>query len=435
MKKHKINLVISFFLLINISIIAQWEPIEFEWENEIRDIFTVNEYLFVTTSDENYENDQLYISTDDGDSFTNMTDNLPDPVQSFSARDLTYHKGEIYLAIKGDIYASSNLGTTWREIDHSVDLGSGPIYYRVVSLGSDGNVLYAGTDEFTAGFVVKSENDGVTWELAHSTNSRGVKKIEASDSYVYFRSENELFRSELNSDEWDEILVAGIGDFAVNSAGDSIMVLDNTINISDSLLISSDHGENFQHSTELSGHSLSQVTYAQGTFFIQLRPINFFDNDSTDGGIMYSNSSTNHTWMNISNEQYVAYASGMEANDRYLFIQYGDTLITRTHLSNFGVLTSVDQPEEVSLDFDLSQNYPNPFNPSTIISYSIPKQSNVSLKVYDILGKEVAELVNTEKPAGSYEVDFNAENLSSGIYFYTLKTNNSVLTKKMMLIK
>lgn len=86
-------------------------------------------------------------------------------------------------------------------------------------------------------------------------------------------------------------------------------------------------------------------------------------------------------------------------------------------------------------EFSLSQNYPNPFNPSTSIAYSVPSNEFVSLKVYDILGKEVAVLVNEEKSAGNYEVNFNAENLSSGIYFYVMTSSNFSKTNKMILLK
>lgn len=93
--------------------------------------------------------------------------------------------------------------------------------------------------------------------------------------------------------------------------------------------------------------------------------------------------------------------------------------------------------------FELNQNYPNPFNPTTIIRYTIPsviasvtKQSKfISLKVYDILGNEVTTLVNEYKPAGSYEVEFNASELTSGIYFYRLTTGNFNSTKKMVVVK
>ena len=83
----------------------------------------------------------------------------------------------------------------------------------------------------------------------------------------------------------------------------------------------------------------------------------------------------------------------------------------------------------------MSQNYPNPFNPSTKLKYSVPQTSRVQIKVYDVLGNEVATLVNEEKPAGVYEANWNAANLSSGVYFYQIKAGNYVETKKMILMK
>lgn len=109
-------------------------------------------------------------------------------------------------------------------------------------------------------------------------------------------------------------------------------------------------------------------------------------------------------------------------------------------------------PDKISVDpsssekpseYSLMQNYPNPFNPATTISYSIPNNGLVTLKVYDILGKEVAELVNEIQEAGNYSVTFNASELSnrsgsaltSGIYFYTLTSGNFMTTKKLILLK
>lgn len=85
--------------------------------------------------------------------------------------------------------------------------------------------------------------------------------------------------------------------------------------------------------------------------------------------------------------------------------------------------------------YELSQNYPNPFNPSTKIKYAIPASEFVTLKIYDVLGNEVAILVTEEKPAGNYEVNFNAKGLSSGIYFYRLQASSFVEIKKMIILK
>ncbi|HSP87840.1 MAG TPA: T9SS type A sorting domain-containing protein, partial [Ignavibacteriaceae bacterium] len=99
-----------------------------------------------------------------------------------------------------------------------------------------------------------------------------------------------------------------------------------------------------------------------------------------------------------------------------------------------GITTSVDE-NNITNVFTLEQNYPNPFNPSTKINFSLINSEYVTLKVYDILGKEIASLVNEEKPAGSYGVEFNAAEVSSGIYFYKLQAENFIDVKKMMLIK
>ena len=85
--------------------------------------------------------------------------------------------------------------------------------------------------------------------------------------------------------------------------------------------------------------------------------------------------------------------------------------------------------------FFLEQNYPNPFNPSTVIRYSIPRQTNVSLKVYDVIGREVANLVDEVRPAGTYVVRFDALRYSSGVYFYRLTTSDQSVTKMMTLLK
>jgi hypothetical protein len=83
----------------------------------------------------------------------------------------------------------------------------------------------------------------------------------------------------------------------------------------------------------------------------------------------------------------------------------------------------------------MDQNYPNPFNPSTQITYQIPERSTVRLRVFDVLGKEVATLVNTEQAGGYHSVQFDAEGLRSGVYFYTLTAGRFSSTRKMLLVR
>lgn len=104
-------------------------------------------------------------------------------------------------------------------------------------------------------------------------------------------------------------------------------------------------------------------------------------------------------------------------------------------VTDSGSLSGVDENSQMLNQYSLYQNYPNPFNPVTTVQYSIPLRSNVILKVYDILGNEIATLVNEEKSSGVYNVTFDAAGLSSGMYLYKLQAGSFVETKKMIIIK
>jgi len=126
--------------------------------------------------------------------------------------------------------------------------------------------------------------------------------------------------------------------------------------------------------------------------------------------------------------------------DGFIFIKNPDGYITNFWTNTVSVY--YERPtkiESIQLtqpgDFVLYQNYPNPFNPATIITYQLTINNFVSLKVYNSLGEEVATLVNEEKPAGFYEVEFNGTGMASGVYFYKIKTNEFSEIRKMMLVK
>jgi len=115
--------------------------------------------------------------------------------------------------------------------------------------------------------------------------------------------------------------------------------------------------------------------------------------------------------------------------------------VSQNQVSNFYIVTADkvtgtgSSKNSIIRSFALKQNYPNPFNPSTTIIYSLKQDENITLKVYNILGKVVANLFNGNQKAGTYNVTFNASNMSSGVYFYQLKAGNFISTKKMVLLK
>jgi hypothetical protein len=175
---------------------------------------------------------------------------------------------------------------------------------------------------------------------------------------------------------------------------------------------------------------------------------------SLQGGALWTNSSAPLTpsWLSINPDSGVCSpnsfikmevlldATELDSGDFYgsLIIDSNDpvnpSISIPVHLKVEAVV-GVDNELNVPNVYELYQNYPNPFNPTTTIKYAIPKTSKVSLALFTILGEEMATLVNEEKTAGNYEVEFNASNLPSGVYFYRLQADSFIETKKMLLLK
>jgi hypothetical protein len=169
--------------------------------------------------------------------------------------------------------------------------------------------------------------------------------------------------------------------------------------------------------------------------YIFSRTVTFADS-ITAGGVIYKFGAEYPAASTISGSAPLDNAKGSGQNFTF-FLEASDTTVV---LSDEWPLTGdpvgVEEIDgQIPSDYTLAQNFPNPFNPSTKIRYTVPEQANVSLKIYDVLGKEVAELVNVEQTAGTYEASFDASRLSSGIYFYQLSAGNVTISKKMMLLK
>ncbi|MBN8572084.1 MAG: T9SS type A sorting domain-containing protein, partial [Ignavibacteria bacterium] len=146
---------------------------------------------------------------------------------------------------------------------------------------------------------------------------------------------------------------------------------------------------------------------------------------TTDGGITWVLQNLN---LNISS----GYSKISFINPQLGYVVGRNGLILKT---TTGGTVFVNNNSQTVNDYYLSQNYPNPFNPETKIQFSIPKSGQVKIVVYDLIGREVKELVNEFKQIGSYNISFNGVNLSSGIYFYKLITDDFIETKKMILVK
>ena len=185
-----------------------------------------------------------------------------------------------------------------------------------------------------------------------------------------------------------------------------------------------------------SGYADIFLTYKQLKDTVWATPINLTNSDSTD------NTQTQFapflktvtTGSSVACTAFSMY--GYEAGNTGPLGQNGNKTVAYLGAEKFTVtLTGVNDPVNTVNSFALSQNYPNPFNPSTKINYTLPEKSNVSLKVFDMLGRQVANLVNATQEAGNHTVNFNASKLASGMYIYTLRSGNNVMSKKLMLLK
>lgn len=155
-----------------------------------------------------------------------------------------------------------------------------------------------------------------------------------------------------------------------------------------------------------------------------------------DNGVVISNAENSQEFSAAISDHaggaIIAWRDGRSSGGDHIYAQN----VTNAGVVGGGILTSVAATSvSIVTEFKLMQNYPNPFNPNTTIRYTIPKASRVTLKVYNVLGQEVATLVNEEKFAGSHEIHWNANKLSSGVYFYRLKAGSFTSIKKMLLLK
>jgi hypothetical protein len=202
----------------------------------------------------------------------------------------------------------------------------------------------------------------------------------------------------------------------------------------------------------------STVVVSVGNGYINYKPLNSyaFDTSKTslpgyqilcfaghDGKIFAGNSygqiflsedeGVNWNWFYPSDlSVYTNAVYSLALNNSYIFAGTKNGIWRFRYPEN---VTAVDKFNKTPTGFSLEQNYPNPFNSSTKIKFTIPRSSNVSLKVYNVLGKLVSDLVNKYMPAGTYEVEFSQTDLPSGIYFYSFAADEYRSTKKIILLK
>jgi|GEM_PF-3673564 len=295
--------------------------------------------------------------------------------------------GDVILASSGSqIYKSPDGGANWSAVTQPFQLGAiGPASYAFHD-----QVIFAAYGTLnTFGAIARSTDGGDTWEA-----TSGAGALTLSPEVVF-----------IDDVAYTPVATTFTGGGVAKSTdfGDTWQILENNLN--------TEVGGAFE--LEAVGNTLYTVTVS-GIW------------KSTDGA---------ESWESVD-------VTGLPSSSFFpgapLLAHNGDLFYAPGNNSVFklgGTATSAENESEIAHSFKLDQNYPNPFNPSTSISFSVPTAGMVSLKVYNLLGQEVATLANSPLNAGSHTIHFDASGLSSGVYIYRLQAGANIQTKKMMLIK
>jgi len=194
--------------------------------------------------------------------------------------------------------------------------------------------------------------------------------------------------------------------------------------------------EVFQHSSinlpTYGAYILDQIKWSPNGDKAVIIPSSAIEPNDSRIMIYYSKNDSLYLYKNLERFDYT-YRNDISwfNDDVFIYSQGGNALYS----FDTSIKVSVHNTGYNNYSYSLKQNYPNPFNPTTIINYSVPKQSKVTIIVFDVLGREITKLIDEEKNIGNYEIQFDGSNLSSGIYFYQIRTAGFIQTKKMLLLK
>ncbi len=439
----------------------------------------------INPNDENnmfgtYTNLTLYRSSDQGDNWYNIS-----PPNSYGAGFyapfvVCPSNPNIIYAGSNYVHKSTNQGDSWTTLNGGQTLDGNPLLAMTVSNYSTDTIYATTTPVISRGNVFVSFDGGSSWSnITGILPDRYLTDIaieynNASTVYVTLAGfgTSHLFKSTNSGQNWIDI-----GSGLPDAPGFSVIVdplNSNNVFYGNDITVyaSTDAGYSwFEYSNGLpqavfaydlnivnTNHHLRVATHGNGVYEAAIDLTVPVELTSLSGKIengkvilnWETSSETNNRGFEIErstdNTNFITrgFVEGQGTSTEKHHYSFSDNALNGTIFyklkqidfnGKFKYSKSIKINSTFAVNFRLFQNYPNPFNPNTIIEYNIPYYSFVSIKIYNILGKEVASLIDQNQKAGSYSVMFNGENLPSGIYFYKLQANNFSETKKMILVK
>jgi Secretion system C-terminal sorting domain len=398
------------------------------------DIHYFGNYLISHNGDLYFANNKdIWKTSDGGGSWSNLTNGFI----------TNSGNSNLYIQFAGNnifvastllaVFMSPDNGSTW-QID-TVGLEES---YSTTIMYCDGTTIFVSEAYPTYGLYKKTAAPGPWTRINNNsigtsfqTQVLGITKI-GSDFYACTR--NGTYVSTDNGSTWTEKTNSNYPGLVDLVTSNQIINIGSDLFLAtaDGLYKSTDQAESWVRidqgfaTWDLFGVAAIQCVYTDGSDLYA----SMIHDDSA-----YVSSDAGTTWSDISDGNALNHhiTSFAMFNGHLFATQFGTA---DTSLLRYGSATGVDRENAaIPEKFELSQNYPNPFNPTTKIDFSVPGKTFVSLKVFDVLGKEIADLVHKELPGGKYTVDFNATHLASGVYFYRLNTNSITRINKMVLLR
>jgi photosystem II stability/assembly factor-like uncharacterized protein len=409
---------ILIIIIINpINLFSQWTKTSLSFNTIYfpSEVAAIDDYLFVGSSE-----GSVYRSSDGGNIWEAVNNGLPSSnVNRFfyeTVNDTTF----IYTATDSGLFRSNNYGDEWESLNNNIS------DKNLITVYKTENYIFLST---VYSKEYRSTNSGLTWEeISIGTNNQKVNS--------FIRYNNLIFAGLSDSSKH----VYKSGDFGLTWIPSDNGLIDNVTAIEklNSRLFASFYGIVYQ-STDAGINWVNAITGIPVGYPIpDMKSFGDLLFISTLSGVYTLQGETNEA-INISgNLPSPAGVVRIDVNDNYMIIGLFDYNFVKNEIWIRPTSDITSTKETVSLipkNIELGQNYPNPFNPSTKISWKSPVSSHQTLKVYDVLGNEVATLVDEYKTAGSYSVDFDASNLSSGFYFYKLQVGSFTASNKMIYLK
>ena len=364
--------------------------------------------------------------------------------------------GYIYAATDSGVFVTTDFGENWLD-------GNEPYSYPRNLAICLNNYVFVGT---AFGAIVRSIDNGISWEIKFGGTGTIITALNSSpEDHIYAGSQGHLGGGSVRSTDYFETYIGINLDYrkprafafedigyvfvateaygvlrsidpvsgwqSVNNGLPDTVIASLDINSNNILFAGTEQGV---FRTTNSGDLWTTINSGLTNSNILCLAINSQDRlfAGTHGGV-FSSTDDGISWIPINSglTDTVIYSLAIDSSS-FVYAGSSTGLVYRSIQPTTSVKPINNRPYS---SFLLEQNYPNPFNPTTSISYSIGSQKRVFLRVYDLVGKEIAILVNKEKPAGAYTVEFDASNLSSGIYFYQVQADDFIETKKMILMR